>query len=106
MKNENNNTKENIKEEFDWFGKAEGIVMSFLKGLLKIGVETINERVREFYALVRKNIAGSFVMMVGFIFLLVGLAIFINDLLGISQGVGYAIIGIVAILTGLIIIKK
>jgi hypothetical protein len=44
--------------------------------------------------------------MVGFVFALIGISIFINDLVKISNGIGYAAVGIVALLLGLIIIKK
>jgi hypothetical protein len=47
-----------------------------------------------------------FLIFIGFIFAMIAAVMFINDLVKISNGVGYAVVGFFALLIGLIIIKK
>jgi hypothetical protein len=101
------NTSNNQDEkQFDWAAKLEDIAGGVIKGVMGGLVERIKERMHELFVSFQKNLAGSFLLLVGFIFVFIGLAIFINDLVKISNGIGYALVGIVALLTGLIIIKK
>lgn len=91
---------------FDWFGKVEHVVESFVKGLAGGFAERVRERLHEFAVKVQKNIVGFILVMIGFVFALVGISIFINDLVKISNGIGYASVGFVVLFLGIIIIKK
>lgn len=106
MRKQKEDNKDSESANFEWFEKVENIVGSFIRGLAGGFAERINQRLHEFYSKLQKNIAGSILIMVGFVFSLIGIAIFINDLIGFSRGLGYSIVGIGSLLIGLIIIKK
>jgi len=105
MQNENDK-KEKVAGGFDWAEKIENIVESSVKGFMGGLAERIRERVREIILNIQKSLLGFFLLLVGFIFALVGVAMFFNDFLKMSGGMGYAIVGIIALLLGIIIIKK
>jgi hypothetical protein len=104
MKEAANNKNE--EQSTDWKEKIEGYLGEFAKHLAGGFVERVKERVREIIVAIQKNVVGMFLMLLGFIFVLIAFVIFINELIGISDGIGYAVVGVVVLLLGLIIIKK
>ena len=99
--------EENIKSQgTDWKEKIEGYLGEFAKSLAGGFVERIKTQLHELYIAFQKNAVGGILMLIGFIFALIAMVIFINDLVKISNGIGYAVVGIAAIFLGLIIIKK
>ena len=106
MKNNNDENEDAGTRGFDWFGKVEHVVESFVKGLAGGFADRVRERLHEFVAKIQKNVTGFILVMIGFVFALVGISIFINDLVRISNGIGYAVVGFIVLLLGIIIIKK
>jgi hypothetical protein len=104
MKETMNNKSED--QSPDWKEKVEGYLGEFAKHLAGGFVERVKERVREIIVAIQKNVVGMFLMLLGLIFVLIAFVIFINELIGISDGIGYAVVGVVVLLLGLIIIKK
>jgi|GEM_PF-3429839 len=100
---DNNQEKEN---QFNWTEKLEQVAGGLVKGMMGGLIERMKERLHEMLMSFQKSLAGTFLLIVGAIFIFVGMAIFINDLVRISNGIGYALVGVATLLIGLIIIKK
>lgn len=99
----NNNSENN---SFDWTSFVSGIASTFVRTVTDPLFEKINEVAKKIVESLQKGLAGMFLMLLGLAFVMVGLAMFINDVVAISDGVGYSIVGMAAFLIGLIIIKK
>lgn len=97
-------TKE--KEGFDWHETFSGLGVSFFKNFADSLADKIKHRIQEMVVALQKGLLGTFLIILGAIFALVSLAMFINEMLAIGTGVGYAIVGIFSILVGLLIIKS
>ena len=106
MENETNKDKEPNKDGIDWWEKLESIVNSSVKGVVGGLAQKAHERWQEFLKKLQKNLAGFFLLIVGFIFALVGLSIIVNELFKVSNGLGFALVGVFSLLLGLVIIKK
>jgi hypothetical protein len=106
--------KKKIKKENKNFNQEEGWI-KFLKewateSLKKVALNTFEEarqRVELFFRKLLGNISrlviSSLVILIGLVFLMVGLAVLINELLPISGGIGYIIVGLIVALAGIII---
>ena len=68
--------------------------------------DKIKHRIQEMVVAFQKGMIGSFLILIGTIFALISLVIFINELLAIGNGVGYMLVGVLSILLGLLIIKS
>ena len=90
----------------DWKEKIEGYLGEFAKNLAGGFVERIKVQLHNIYISIQKHVLGMFLILIGFVFALIAIVIFINDLVKISNGIGYAVVGFFALIIGLIIIKK
>lgn len=90
----------------DWKEKIEGYLGEFAKNLAGGFVERIKMQLHNIYLSIQKQALGMFLIFVGFVFALIAAVIFINDLVKISNGIGYAAVGFFALVVGLVIIKK
>ena len=90
----------------DWKEKIEGYLGEFAKNLAGGFIERIKMQLHDLYLSIQRHAVGMFLILIGFIFAMVAVVIFINDLVKISNGVGYAVVGLFALIIGLIIIKK
>jgi hypothetical protein len=98
-----------IKKEgggFDWQETLSGLGVGFFKNFADSLADKIKHRIQEMIVALQKGLLGTFLILIGAIFALISLVIFINDILMIGNGVGYAIVGIFSILIGLLIIKS
>ena len=100
--------QDNIPEEHgtDWKEKIEGYLGEFAKNLAGGFIERVKMQLHNIYLSIQKHVLGMFLILIGFIFALIAAVIFINDLVKISNGIGYAVVGFFALIIGLIIIKK
>ena len=107
-KNMTDNKQKRDSEEhgIDWKEKIEGYLGEFAKNLAGGFVERIKVQLHNIYVSAQKHVLGMFFILVGFVFSLIAIVIFINDLIKISNGSGYAAVGFFAFAVGLIIIKK
>jgi len=103
---ENNRHDKPEKDGIDWWEKLEAIVNSSVKGVVGGFVKNAHDRWQEFLRKAQKNVAGFFLLIVGFIFALVGISLIIDHLLQAGSGLGFALIGLLALILGLVIIKK
>lgn len=90
----------------DWKEKIEGYLGEFAKNLAGGFIERIKMQLHDLYLSIQRHAVGMFLILIGFIFAMIAVVIFINDMVKISNGVGYALVGFFALLIGLIIIKK
>jgi len=87
----------NLREIF--FNLAENFVKSFTGSLL----DNARERVHEIIFNVKKEIFALFLMIFGLGFLLYGAMKLINKLINLGGGAGYALMGLLVLLIGLIL---
>ncbi len=99
-------TKKEESGSFDWHETLSGLGVSFFKNFADNLADKIKHRIQEMAVSLQKGLVGAFLIVVGIIFALISVVIFINEMLALSNGVGYAIVGIFSILLGLLIIKK
>lgn len=90
----------------DWKEKIEGYLGEFAKNLAGGFIERIKMQLHDLYLSIQRHAVGMFLILIGFIFAMIAIVIFINDMVKISNGVGYAVVGFFALIIGLIIIKK
>jgi len=97
------------KEEhssFDWHETLSGLGVSFFKNFADSLADKIKHRIQEMLLALQKGLLGTFLVVVGTIFALISLVLFINKILAMGDGIGYAVVGIFSILVGLLIIKS
>lgn len=97
--------KEHKKEsaKTDWKGLVQGFVANMLES---IG-ENVSRRAHVFIVQLKKRTIGAVLMLIGGIFLLCGIAILINSLLGSQfQWVGWGVVGIVIVAAGYVVTKE
>jgi pilus assembly protein TadC len=101
-------TKKIKKEEggFDWQETLSGLGVGFFKNFADSLADKIKHRIQEMVLALQKGLLGTFLIVIGTIFALISLVLFINEMLVMSNGVGYAVVGIFSILVGLLIIKS
>lgn len=90
----------------DWHEVFSGLGASFVKNFAESLVDKVRNRIKEIISALQRGILGAFLIATGLIFALIGLITFLNDLLQLGDGMGYALVGVFSILIGLIIIKK
>jgi hypothetical protein len=54
----------------------------------------------------QRGLLGTVLVMIGSIFILISLVIFLNEFLALGDWFGYIFVGIFSVLVGLLIIKK
>ncbi|MBD3300661.1 MAG: hypothetical protein GF347_04895 [Candidatus Moranbacteria bacterium] len=82
----------------DWF-------LANAKDLTSNFVEEVQKKMENIFIKagqsVSRTLFTSLTMFSGLIFMMIGLAILINDLIGISNSIGYIMIGFVVVLVGM-----
>jgi hypothetical protein len=91
---------------FDWQETLSELGVSFFKNFADSLADKIKHRIQEMVVTLQRGLLGTFLIIVGIIFALISMVIFLNEILDLGAGVGYMIVGIFSILVGLIIIKK
>jgi hypothetical protein len=99
-------TKKGDSGAFDWRETFSGLGASFFKNFADSLADKIKHRIQEMVVTLQKGLLGTFLIVTGTIFALVSLAIFLNEILALGDGIGYMLVGIFSILVGLLIIKK
>lgn len=82
-----------------WQSIAQKFVENFSNNFManiRLRIETTMRRITQ-------KILASFILLLGFLFLLVSIAMLLNDILDTSPGVGYGIVGIIIVIFGFII---
>lgn len=91
-----NQSEEKIRRKVP-LGKA---VLDLIFSLVSVAGERMNSLVEKQERKMKKNIILIFVFVVGILYILKGLALFINDYMKTGEWVGYGLIGIVLIVLG------
>lgn len=92
--------------QFEWQSSAEKIAHNFFHHLVSRITDPIKQQIEKTQRAIQKNIFGNLFMLIGIIFLMIGSSLIINDLVGISQGVGYAMMGFLALIIGYIVLRS
>jgi len=94
------------KENFNWQETFSGLGASFFKNFADSLADKIKSRIQEMLVALQKGILGIFLILTGTILALISLVFFINEMLNLGTGFGYALVGTLSILMGLLIIKS
>lgn len=78
------------------------MLQKFLENFSMNFFSNLRQRIEHSLKNAMQKMIGAIILFIGFIFVLVALAILISDLLKTSPGVGYGIVGIFVILVGLL----
>lgn len=99
--------KEEEQEDHISFIKdtLKNMAQNLAKGIASTWLENIKEKIREGIMKAKRRMFGSALVMIGLVFALVGFAIFLNEIIDLSNGLGYAIVGIIVLLIGYLMIK-
>lgn len=92
-------TKRHKKEDNheDWKALVQGFVGNVLEQLS----DNVSQKIQAWIKMLKRKTVGSILMVLGLLYLLIGLSIYFNSILNpILPGLGYVTVGILAILIG------
>lgn len=95
-------TKQNQKESkgTDW----KSLVQGFVGNMLEQVSENVSQKVHVWIKILKRKTIGSILMIAGLIYLMIGLSVYLNSILGrILPGLGYITVGVIAALIGYLI---
>lgn len=92
----------------NWRVMIKGFLDSFAKNFAGSFLGNLKERIEEGVAQLKRNLVAAILFVLALVFLLVGVAMVLDQLIGYYRGFGYLIVGGVILFIGLIIkaIKK
>jgi hypothetical protein len=97
---------QNKKNNFALGEILTGLIGNFIKKIETDIVHDVKTKAKEIFDQIKRKTAGTILLMLGLIFLLVGVALFLENFL-IIKGLGYLLVGVIIFLVGLFInIKK
>jgi hypothetical protein len=83
-----------------WKEAAQGFVANVLE---KVS-DNISEKIRQWVKMLKRKTIGSLLMAFGVLYLLIGLSIYFNSILGVYfPGLGYFAVGLLAIFVGYLV---
>jgi len=71
----------------------------------KVFIENLKEKIAGLISIIKKQVLASIFMIMGSIFLLIAITIYLNELIGKSPAIGYGISGAIVLLLGVVIHK-
>jgi fructose-specific phosphotransferase system IIC component len=84
----------------DW----KNLVQGFVGNVLEQMSENVSQKIHAWIKMLKRKTIGSILMMLGLLYLLIGLSVYFNSILGrVLPGLGYATVGILAMLIGYLI---
>lgn len=94
--------KKNKKDQNDWKSLIQGFVTNVLERIS----DNVSKRVHTFITQLQKRTIGAVLVLIGSIFLLAGIAISMNAILGNEfPWAGWSLVGLITILVGYRIFK-
>lgn len=80
------------------------LVQGFVENVLEQVSENVSQKVHVWVKMLKRKTIGSVLMIAGLIYLMIGLSVYLNSILGrILPGLGYITVGIIAALIGYLI---
>lgn len=94
--------KKNKKDQNDWKSLIQGFVSNVIERLS----DNVSKKVHTFITQLKKRTIGAILVLIGAVFLLAGIAILMNAVLGNEfPWVGWSLVGLITILVGYRIFK-
>lgn len=78
------------------------IVSGFMNNVAGNAIESIKHQIRSVFKEIGKKTFAGLVLLTGTIFLLIAAVILLNELIDESSSIGFAIVGLVAVVIGLL----
>ncbi len=95
-------TKTNKKETkgSDWKNLVQGFVGNVMEQLS----ENVSSKIHAWIKMLKRKTIGSILMVLGLLYLLIGVSVYLNSVLGqVIPGLGYITVGVLAMLIGYLI---
>lgn len=99
-------SSERNKGSSPFWEMAGQLVIGAFKNFETSIVQMIKSQVALVLEQVQRGLSGGLLLLIGIVFILVGCATFINDLIGMSRGIGFSVIGCMVFLVGYLILKR
>jgi pilus assembly protein TadC len=90
-------TKKKSAQHNEWKNLSQGFVENVFEKLS----DNVSQKIRSWVVMLKRKTAGFILTVLGVLYLLIGLSVFLNSILGpILPGLGYVTVGVLAILIG------
>ncbi|MEA3273015.1 MAG: hypothetical protein U9Q72_00230 [Patescibacteria group bacterium] len=107
MKKKTKKSKSTFNENTDWIQLIKLWATESLKKIVADTFMEMRKKTGDFLRKIIENVSrlvvSSLIILIGLIFVMIGLAILINEFVAISGSVGYIVVGILVVLIGLVI---
>jgi hypothetical protein len=91
----------------EWSDVIKDWIFDHLKAFTSLLVaetgKEIKNRLRDFLSMVNKAFISSLMVFLGVVFLMVGMALILNELFNISGGLGFILVGILSVFLGVVV---
>lgn len=97
-------TKEDEKPDF---GEWKNLIQGFVGNVLERLSDNVSQKIQRWIKVLKLRTAGFILVVLGSFYLLVGISVYLNSILGlILPGLGYVTVGVLAILIGTLLGKS
>ena len=94
------------EEKIDYKGMFSGFAENVAKGFATTWIENIKSSIKEFFNKLKRKIYGHILAIFGMVLAFIGFSMFLNEVINFSNGLGYVIMGIVALFIGFLLIHS
>ena len=98
------------KNNGDWTDFVKDVVVKNIEEISETFLKNVQKKTSEFVLhvveAINLKILSSLFFFVGFLFLMVGIALTINDLIQLSPGIGYLIVGFLVVLISILLNER
>lgn len=109
MKTKKKKTKKK-SHSLDWLEIIKEMIIINAKNAVQNAFQEARQRTSDYLqniiAKISLAIVSSLVILLGVVFLMIGLAAFLNEIIGSTRGLGYLIVGLTVALIGVILNEK
>ena len=87
----------------DWGNLCSTTLLGNVKGIAEGITSGFKKKIRDAVSRTTRRFVANALIFLGLVFLMVGLAIFLNEVLRLSNGIGYAVVGILIVMVGVVV---
>lgn len=91
------------EEGIDWGSFCSATLFNNAKEVAQGITGGFKKRVRELVGRTTQRFIANILIFIGLVFLMVGISVFLNEMLSLSNGVGYAIVGMLVVMVGVVV---
>lgn len=87
----------------DWGNFCSATLFENAKNIAEGVTGGFKRKVKEAISRTTKRFVANILIFLGLVFLMVGLSVFLNEVLRLSNGIGYAVVGMLIVMIGVVI---